>query len=119
PGGAGRGGGPARHGGEDVGPHGVQVGGQHLVALRPVVEVGQVLRQRGAHAGRPLDGVGELGRVGGRHAHERQVLPPATGPAGPGGADADRRVGGGQVARAAVEVGDHLERRVVVEAGSG
>ena len=69
--------------------------GDAFRALRPVEEVGQVGRQRGAHAGGPLDGVGELGRVGGGErdrGHARLA-------ADPGRADADRGVGVDQQAR--------------------
>ena len=48
-----------------------EVVGDRLGALGTVEEVGEVLGQRRADAGRPLDGVGELRRVGRRHRDDR------------------------------------------------
>ena len=47
--------------------------GKGLRALRPVEQVGEVRRQLGTDARGALDGVGELGRVGGGQRHDRDV----------------------------------------------
>ena len=84
-----------------------------LGALGALEQVGQVLGQRRADAGGLLDGVGELGRVGGGQRHHRVLAGRATGPP-----PCPTAVCGSiSIPVARVDAADLVERRVVVEAG--